>query len=69
MTKTTIKELKVGDYFKLKENGRVYVRDTYNRSTRKYEYYDFNDVNRWLECKGTKEVIILLDDDYFDLPF
>lgn len=66
---TTIKDLKVGDYFKLKPNGRVYVRDSYNRSTKKYEYYDFHDVNCLHECKGTKEVITDLDDDDFDLPF
>lgn len=58
MTTTTIKDLKVGDYFKLTSNGRVYVRGTYNRSTKKYEYYDFDDVNRWHECKGSKQVII-----------
>lgn len=58
MTTTTIKDLKVGDYFKLTPNGRVYVRDTYNRSTKKYEYYDYDDVNRFHECKGTKLVII-----------
>ena len=57
MTTLTIKDLKVGDYFKLKENGRVYVRDSYIRSTKKYGYYDFDDVNRWHECKGTKQVI------------
>lgn len=57
MTTTTIKDLKVGDFFKLTENGRVYVRDSYNRSTKKYEYYDFDDINRWHECKGTKQVI------------
>lgn len=54
---TTIKDLKVGDYFTLKPNGRVYVRDTYNRSTKKYEYYDFDDANRWHECKGNKKVL------------
>lgn len=58
MTTTTIKDLKVGDYFKLTPNGRVYVRDSYNRSSKKYEYYDFDDVNRWHECKGSKQVII-----------
>lgn len=47
MTTTTIKDLKVGDYFKLTPNGRVYVRDTYNRSSKKYEYYDFDDVCHW----------------------
>ena len=69
MTTTTIKDLKVGDYFKLKENGRVYVRDSYNRSTKKYEYYDYHDVNRFHECKGSKQVLIDLDDDDFDLSF
>lgn len=57
MTTTTIKDLKVGDFFKLKENGRVYVRDSYNRSTKKYEYHEFDDINRFHECKGTKQVI------------
>lgn len=66
---TTIKDLKIGDYFKLKPNGRVYVRDSYNRSTKKYEYYDFDDVNYSHECKGTMQVITDLDDDDFDLPF
>lgn len=69
MTTTTIKDLKVGDYFKLKAHGRVYVRDSYNRSTKKYEYYDFHAVNRFHECKGTTEVITDLNDDDFDLPF
>lgn len=66
---TTIKDLKVGDYFKFKANGRVYVRGSYNRSTKKFEYYDFDDVNRFHECNGTKAVITDLDDDDFDLPF
>lgn len=52
-----LKTLKEGDYFKLKENGRVYVRGEYDRSERKYEYYDFDDVNRWHYAKGDKEVI------------
>lgn len=54
---TTLKELKKGDYFKLKPNGRVYVRSDYDRSTKKYEYYDFDDVNIWHQTKGSKEVI------------
>lgn len=53
-----LKELKKGDFFKLKPNGRVYVRDSYNRSTKKYDYYDFDDVNRWHDAKGDKEVIV-----------
>lgn len=53
----TIKELKRGDFFRLKENGKVYVRDYYERSEKKYCYYDFDDVNNWHFAKGTKKVI------------
>ncbi len=54
---TTLKELKKGDYFKLKSNGRVYVRYEYDRSTKKYDYCDFDDYGRWHQAKGNKEVI------------
>lgn len=66
MTTTTINKLKKGDFFKLTPNGRVYVRGEYNRMTRNYEYNDFDDANRWHECKGRKVVFIDLDDEDFD---
>ena len=53
----TIKNLKVDDFFKLKPNGRVYVRQEYNRMTKRFEYCDFDDVNRWHEAKRDKPVI------------
>lgn len=53
----TIKDLNVGEYFKLKPNGRVYVRQEYNRMTKRFEYCDFDDVNRWHEAKRDKPVI------------
>lgn len=53
----TIKDLKVGDFFKLKPNGRVYVRQEYNRMTKRFGYCDFDDVNRWHEAKRDKPVI------------
>lgn len=56
-TEKTIKGLKVGEYFKLHPNGRVYVRGEYNRSSKRYEYCDFDDVNRWHEAKRDKPVI------------
>lgn len=40
----TIKQLKVGDFFKLHPNGKVYVRGEYERSLKRYSYYDFNDL-------------------------
>lgn len=53
----TIKDIKVGDYFKLKPNGRVYVRLEYNRITRRFMYCDFDDVNRCHDAKRDKPVI------------
>lgn len=57
MENKCIKDLKRGELFKLRPNGRVYVRDEYNRSTRKYEYYDYDNANAWHEANGTKRVI------------
>ena len=53
----TIKDLKKGDFFRLKENGKVYVRDTYDRSEKRFGYYDFEDVNNYHFAKATKKVI------------
>lgn len=57
MKTTTIKEVKVGDFFKLHPNGKVYVRGEYDRSTKRFGYYDFNDVNNWHEARRDKVVI------------
>ena len=41
-----LKDLKVGDFFKFKSSSSVvYVRGCYDRSSKKYEYYPFDDVN------------------------
>ena len=53
-----LKELKVGDFFKLKPTGRVYVRGEYVRSLKRYSYYDFDDVCREHFAKGRKRVIV-----------
>lgn len=57
----TIKELKKGDYFTLKEieypkDSQVYVRGEYDRSARAYECYKFSDVNSFRSFKGSKTV-------------
>lgn len=57
MKTMTIKDLRCGDFFKLKPTGKVYVRGEYNRSTKRFEYYDFNDVNNYHEAKRCKVVI------------
>lgn len=45
--KTKIKNLKVGDFFRLKdsETSPVWVRGEYDRSLKKYSTYKFDDVN------------------------
>lgn len=53
----TIRELKKGDYFKLSASGRVYVRDEYDRSEKKYWIYPFEDVNAGRFLKGTRAVV------------
>lgn len=63
MKKVTLKEVKKGEYFTLKPieeptYRQVYVRDDYDRVTKKYTYYNFADVNRYGEKKGTTCVYI-----------
>ena len=50
----TIKQLKVGDFFRLRPNGKVYVRGEYERSMKRYSYYDFNDVTTNIFAVGIK---------------
>lgn len=57
----TIKQLKVGDFFRLLPNGKVYVRGEYERSLKRYSYYDFNDVNNEHFCHGDKSVIVVFE--------
>ena len=67
MKETTISQLKKGDFFTLipieePKESQVYVRDEYNRSTKKYEAYKFEDISDFREFKGDKKVYI---DFYF----
>lgn len=54
MTTTTIEKVKKGDYFRLPNTTRVYVRDDYNRFGKNYMAYRFDDVNHAIyKKKGT----------------
>lgn len=57
MKRTTLNKIKVGEFFKIFEHGRVYVRGEYDRSSKTFAYYDFDDVNREHFGKGIKHVI------------
>ncbi len=53
----TMKELKKGEFFKLKETSKqVYVKDYYDRSSKKYVAYNFNDICHFIEVPANREV-------------
>ena len=54
----SISKLKKGEFFKLSDNGCVYVRGDYDRSSKKYECYKYDDVNSFRYLKGCKEVVV-----------
>ncbi len=53
----TLKSLKKGDFFKLKEDSkRVYVKDEYDRSEKRYCCYAWDDINAYRMFDGKKVV-------------
>ena len=54
MKATLLKKVKKGDFFKFRptDGATVFVRDDYDRETKKYEYYDFFNIGRWHQRKG-----------------
>lgn len=52
-----IDKLKKGEFFKLKESANeVWVKDDYNRHTKKYSAYAFDDISKFREFKKGREV-------------
>lgn len=60
MRKTTIKQIKKGELFKLKdtESAPIWVRGDYDRSSKKYSIYRYDDVCHERFAKGDKEVFV-----------
>lgn len=60
MKKVILKQVKNGDYFRLRptEKAPVWVRGDYERDTKKYECYRYDNVNYMLTMKGTREVYV-----------
>ena len=61
--KKQIKDLKIGEFFTLKDYGEndvlervVWVRDEYDKSSKTYSCYKFSDTNKERFFKGAKEV-------------
>lgn len=62
MEKTTIKQLKKGSLFKLKdtESAPIWVRGEYDRSSKKFSTYKYYDVFHERFVKGDTEVFVEL---------
>lgn len=58
MKKVELRKVKQGEFFKLSENGRVYIRGYYERSCKKYEAIWYDDLNHESFIKGSRIVII-----------
>lgn len=58
MKKVELRKVKQGDFFKLSENGKVYVRGYYERSCKKYEAYLYDDINHESFIKASRIVIV-----------
>lgn len=61
MKEKMLKELKRGEWFtftpdEYPDARKVYIREEYDRSTRKYGYTRWADVNHYAEAKGSRVV-------------
>lgn len=58
MRQAQLRELGEGELFRFSpsETAPVWVRGEYNRSSRKYECYKYDDVNHWGEYNGTRVI-------------
>jgi hypothetical protein len=59
MQQITIKAVKQGEYIKRKADAKtVYIKGTYDRSTKTYECTDTDDINKQIYIKADKPVFI-----------
>lgn len=58
MKQTNIKSVKKGEFFRLTENGPVWVRGYYERSEKKFEAYRFDDINHESFFKGERKCFV-----------
>lgn len=63
MKTTRVKDLRAGQMFKMvdNENAPTWIKGYYDRTTKKYECYKYDDTNHEQFLKGTREVFT---DDY-----
>lgn len=60
MRQIEMRRVKRDDFFRLanSESAPVWVRDEYNRSSKKIEAYKYDNVNYWSEFKGSRLVYV-----------
>lgn len=60
MKQTELRNVKHGDFFRLSnsETAPVWVRGDYNRSSKKFEAYKYDNVNYWNELRGSRVVFV-----------
>lgn len=58
MKKLELRKVKQGEFFRLSENGRVYIRGYYERSCKRYKAYWCDDLNHESFIKGSRIVIV-----------
>lgn len=55
---TTVKQCKPGEYIRLAINGPVWIRGEYDRSTKTFIVWKFDDVNHCANWKPTRPVYV-----------
>ena len=58
MNKVAIKDVKPGEYVQLKENGPMWIRGAYDKSSKSYELSSCDDISRNLYRKGSVMVVV-----------
>lgn len=58
---TTIRQAKKGEFVQLKENGPVWVRGDYDRSSKTYCLTKFDDINREWFVLGSRKCFVGFD--------
>lgn len=58
MKKIELRKVKQGEFFKLSEYGKVYVRGYYERSCKRFEAYLYDNVNHESFIKGSRIVLV-----------
>lgn len=55
-----LREVPLGGFFRLSESASspVWVRESYERASKKYIVYKYDDVNYWSEMKGSRKVFV-----------